>query len=506
MHRALHRPTHRRRPAAPGAGDVGRSARRRTVALAVLATAALGGGARALPSRMAAAHGETVTSEPAAGAVVAAPTEVSIRFTAPLAPASKIDVVDAAFASAVAGPTRIDDQDGFTMRVPLRPALADGAYSVAWTAIDAGDGHTTTGSFTFRVGPDAGRGQGGWLAVVIGAATVLAGAAFVVTRRGRRSAAGAAAVLAAAIVAAGCASPAGDAPAGDAPAAESTAPSSVDAPAPGGAATGAVAPGPSAAAAGVPIQVAIAASDMAVGEERFAFAILDTGGTLIPGATLTATFFRLEGEAAEETGTVPATFYPSQLADAGTYVALTRFDRAGPWGVAIGGQLPDGRAVEPNRVRFEVATRPRSPAVGDKAPPTSNRTTAGGTPLAELTSDPTPDPALYALTVDQAIASGKPTVVLFATPGYCQSRICTPVMDEVKAVARDWQGRVHVIHIEVYKTFDPLVLTDEMAAWGLETEPWTFVLRGDGTVAARLEGNATRAEIEPILARLVGDG
>lgn len=478
------------------------------VGCAALALGWAGATAGALP---AAAHGDTVTSAPAPGDVVAAPSEVSIRFTAPLAPASRIDVVDAAFAAATAGPTRIDAADAMTMRVPLAPGLPDGAYTVAWTAVDAGDGHTTTGSYTFRVGAGGGRGgNGGLIAVVIGTATLLLGAAVAVTRR-RRSAAGAA--LAAALVAAlaaGCRA-APDAP--DArgapsppPAAGASGASTTDAsppangPADAGVDAGAV-PG-----TGVPIQVAIAASDMAVGEERFAFAILDAGGTLVPDAVLSATFFRLEGDAAEETGTVPATYYPSQLPEAGTYVALTRFDSAGPWGVSISGRLPDGRAVEPNRVRFEVASRPRSPAVGDKAPATANRTAAGAADLSALTSDPSPDPSLYQLTVDAAVATGKPTVVLFATPGYCQSRICTPVMDEVKAVARAWQGRVNVIHIEVYRTFDPLVLTDEMATWGLETEPWTFILTGDGTVAARLEGNATRAEIEPILARLAGGG
>ncbi|MBK6767441.1 MAG: hypothetical protein IPG72_00045 [Ardenticatenales bacterium] len=86
-------------------------------------------------------------------------------------------------------------------------------------------------------------------------------------------------------------------------------------------------------------------------------------------------------------------------------MALTRFDRAGPWGVQISGTLPDGRAVAPNRVRFEVASRPRSPAVGDMAPPTANRTLATVPDIAALTSDPMPDPEPDAMTVDEAVAS-----------------------------------------------------------------------------------------------------
>jgi hypothetical protein len=75
-------------------------------------------------------------------------------------------------------------------------------------------------------------------------------------------------------------------------------------------------------------------------------------------------------------------------------------------------------------------------------------------------------------------------------------------MDEVKALKARWGDRFNFIHVEVYQSFDPLVYADAMAAWGLATEPWVFVLDADGRVAERLEGSATAAEIEPILARV----
>ena len=498
----------RERRRAPGAAGTRLPFARRAAAVLLLAWAlAL---VRTAP---AAAHSETVESKPAPGdAVLPAPTTVTVRYTDPLGPESTISVVDDTFAEVTEGPTRVDADDPHAMSVDLLHDLPLGAYTVAWTAHDAADGHKTSGSYTFSVGDVAAASQpsgtaGQTILVLVALTVAVLGVATVARRRARPTPAAMLAALAfataVASVAAGCSD---DSTAGP------TAPSATvtdGAQVASSAGDGPTAASSTAAAddpAGVPIQISIAASDLAVGEDRFAFAVLGVDNELLPDVDATATFFRLEGESAEETDTVPATYYASRLPEAGTYVALTRFDRAGPWGVQISGTLPDGRAVAPNRVRFEVASRPRSPAVGDMAPPTANRTLATVPDIAALTSDPMPDPELYAMTVDEAVASGKPTVVVFATPGYCESRICTPVIDEVKAVAAAWRGRVNVIHLEVYKSFNPLVLADEMDAWGLETEPWTFVLTGDGHVAARLEGNATQAELVPLLERVTGGG
>jgi peroxiredoxin len=93
--------------------------------------------------------------------------------------------------------------------------------------------------------------------------------------------------------------------------------------------------------------------------------------------------------------------------------------------------------------------------------------------------------------------------VTFATPGYCTSQLCAPVVDTVDAVYKQYQDQANFIHIEVYKTFDPLVYADEMAEWGLTSEPWTFVLDKDGKVSARFNGPLGKEELvsalEPLL-------
>lgn len=258
------------------------------------------------------------------------------------------------------------------------------------------------------------------------------------------------------------------------------------------------------AAAAAPAQVALASTDLAVGRERFAFALLDASGLPIERAAAEVAFFDLaDGDTSPET-TRPATYFAARMPGAGIYVVRSELARPGTWGAEITAVLEDGRAILPQRVRFEVRAEPRGVAVGERPPPTANRTIAAGTDLAALTSDASPDPALYALTVDDAARTGRPTLVVFATPGYCTSRVCGPVVDEVKALRAELGGAVNAVHIEVYRAFDPLVVADEMGAWGLKTEPWVYVLDARGVVVDRLEGSVTAAELDPIVRPLIG--
>ncbi len=107
------------------------------------------------------------------------------------------------------------------------------------------------------------------------------------------------------------------------------------------------------------------------------------------------------------------------------------------------------------------------------------------------------------MTVADAMASGQPTVITFATPAFCTSQLCAPVVNSVEAVYEDLGTLANFIHLEVYKKFDPLVLADEMAKWGLTTEPWTFVLDSEGRVAGKFGGPLSPRELRAALAPLL---
>jgi hypothetical protein len=137
-----------------------------------------------------------------------------------------------------------------------------------------------------------------------------------------------------------------------------------------------------------------------------------------------------------------------------------------------------------------------SPAVGAKAP-ASNTPTLSTThgKLAPLTTATHPDRALYTTSVAQALRAHEPFVVTFATPRFCTSRTCGPVVDVVSHVRRQFP-KVRFIHVEVYEGNDPANGYNRwMKQWRLQSEPWVFVVGRDGRIRAKFEGSVSVQEL-----------
>lgn len=134
------------------------------------------------------------------------------------------------------------------------------------------------------------------------------------------------------------------------------------------------------------------------------------------------------------------------------------------------------------------------PGPGDPAPRSETPTLANAT-LKQLTTDRTPDRELYRSSVAAAIAAHEPTVVAFATPLFCASRTCGPIIDVMSLVRRNTTG-VRFIHVEIYEDNDPAKDTNRWVnEWKLPTEPWIFLVGSDGKVKARFEGAVSAREL-----------
>ena len=99
-----------------------------------------------------------------------------------------------------------------------------------------------------------------------------------------------------------------------------------------------------------------------------------------------------------------------------------------------------------------------------------------------------PPCGMHDVSLDEALQSGRPVVVQFATPAYCQTAICGPtvsVLDEVRR-SGDW-GDVAFIHCEIYAD-EGQNLLEPVAEWNLPTEPWLYTIDGDGRIVARTDG------------------
>jgi hypothetical protein len=186
------------------------------------------------------------------------------------------------------------------------------------------------------------------------------------------------------------------------------------------------------------------------------------------------------------------------------------FARAGEWGVEIQAEFADGTAAI-QRIGFQVLADSASPTIGEAAPRVETPTASDvENDLARLASALTPNPAFYVQSLADALESGKPTVLLFATPAFCQTRFCGPAYELTGELQTRYAEAVNFVHVEVYSDLpDPAAtgwqLAPAMQTYGLRTEPWLFVIGGDGRVAYRVEGLFTAEEVEEQLVPLLGN-
>lgn len=180
------------------------------------------------------------------------------------------------------------------------------------------------------------------------------------------------------------------------------------------------------------------------------------------------------------------------------WVVMPELPTPGYWGLGAVVTLVDGTTTQ-GQFTIETLADVSGPDIGEVPPAIETRTLATEPDLAKLTSDPVPEPALYAQSVAEAMASGRPSVIVFATPSFCESRLCAPVVDSVKAVRAERAEAANFIHVEIYASFDPLTYGPEMEQWGLPSEPWTFVLDPDGRVTHRFGGPVSPRELAAAL-------
>jgi len=268
----------------------------------------------------------------------------------------------------------------------------------------------------------------------------------------------------------------------------------------------------------------VASSELAVGENRFIVGLLDQDTEEIIGAEVAFRFFKLDGDQETPKGEAEATAltveksYTHTHADgkvekhsageSGVYVAHPTFDEAGSWGVEVTATI-EGKTFDPVSAAFTVLQEGRSAAVGAPAPQSETLTLDDVADVAEIdTSDP-PIPEMHMLSIAEAATSGRPTVIVFATPAFCVSRICGPTKEIVDELYSEYDEGVNFVHVEPYdlekaRAGEGLFPIPATAEWGLQSEPWVFLVDRDGIVAAKFEGVVTLDELKAALDPLLG--
>lgn len=251
----------------------------------------------------------------------------------------------------------------------------------------------------------------------------------------------------------------------------------------------------------------IAASELVVGPNRVPIGILRNGTPINdPNLKLHLRFFYLDGNDAGTAQSEADAIYRAQGLPAGLYVAYPTLGQAGSWAIEV--QIPrsDG-SQHVSKLRINVLATPNTPAVGSQAIPSKNLTIRDVPDLKQLTSDTNPDPDLYQMSIADALSAGKPFLVAFSTPGFCQTAVCGPNLQVIKRLKEQYKGQVNFIHVEVYpypfgESFQAQRRVPAMDEWNLHTEPWTFLIDAEGSIQAKFEGGITFDEMEPALKQL----
>lgn len=256
----------------------------------------------------------------------------------------------------------------------------------------------------------------------------------------------------------------------------------------------------------------IISSELAVGQNRVLFSFLDSTGTR-PAATPDRTVkVHFNGPSGESIDAPDGTFVWAIENERGVYYTHADFPTAGSWQAEFTTAAP-GAPTETIRFAFDVKQDASAIRPGEKAPSVRTPTLADvGGDARRVSTDQQPVDRLYETSEDEAIAAGKPFVLAFATPKFCTTAQCGPTLDRLKPIAQAHPD-VTFINVEPYELkWDGSQLQPVLAAngglqpvpavnaFGILTEPYVYVVGGDGVVEASFEAIFGDEEIDQAVA------
>jgi hypothetical protein len=250
------------------------------------------------------------------------------------------------------------------------------------------------------------------------------------------------------------------------------------------------------------------------GENRFGFGVFDLGHEAVndaevaiyagpPDEPASGPFpARVESLETEPEFTAETTAADPDAAHV-VYASRLAIDKPGEWRVVA--MIRDGETLTAARTpSIEVADYAEIPRVGERAPRVHTPT---DTDVADLDEIDTRDPHDTMHEVDFADVVGRrPAVVVFATPLLCESRVCGPVVDVAEQVKSQFGDDVAFIHMEIYEDNEvDKGMRPQVKAFGLQTEPWLFVIDDRGRVTTAVEGAFGVAELENAVREVAGE-
>ena len=249
------------------------------------------------------------------------------------------------------------------------------------------------------------------------------------------------------------------------------------------------------------------------GRNRFPFALFDRGNRQIGGLEVRLYVARGLDETAR--GPYTAQYHPIEVkpqfrsqnsvedpdSARSIYVAETPFPSAGNHVVAAVARL-NGRLVA--GLTQVMVGDTEVPGPGDRAIRVHTPTVASAGGDVDKIETRVPPDTMHEVDLADALDRNRPTVLLFATPALCQSRICGPVTDVTEEVKSEFDGDAEFIHMEIYNDNDlKKGARPQFRAWHLSKEPVLFAIGRNGRIVDRLQGAFSADEVRVAVRRAI---
>jgi hypothetical protein len=235
-------------------------------------------------------------------------------------------------------------------------------------------------------------------------------------------------------------------------------------------------------------------------EQRTTFAVADAEGVPIQDLPDELDFSLRQGgqeieviSATAQTEGIPTGYYPVRFTptEPGDYEITTTFD---------------GEELTPRLFNVSPPEDVSIPGPGETMIPVDTPTPSDGRGVDPICTRVPPCP-LHEVTLTEALDEGRPVAFLIATPEFCQTALCGPVLD-VLLDEVDANPDMRFVHAEVYadpRAVDNIIeatVAEAPSAYALPFEPALFLANSDSTISARLDNLYDAEELRSELAKL----
>lgn len=140
------------------------------------------------------------------------------------------------------------------------------------------------------------------------------------------------------------------------------------------------------------------------------------------------------------------------------------------------------------------------PKIGDPLPPFDTPTVDNARGVNPMCTRPEGTCPFHAMTLTDALKSGKPVVYFIGTPAYCTTGTCAPGLDALIDISKTLENKAVFVHADVYKDKTATEAAPAVQAYKLSYEPLLYITDAQGIQIDRLDAIFDAKELREVLA------